>query len=293
MDGLGQNGVIQVVPPAALEAQLARQAATSANVDAQPIQGDVSQLGSYIRAQFEIFRNHRNTSAGWSERMLMALRTFNGQYDANKLQEIRKFGGSEIYARLIAQKCRAASSLLRDVYLGPDRPWALKPPDSPDIPPEIQQQIDQLIQTERQMLQQQGQHGSESQLQDRRTSLMESAIDAAKKEAKEQARVSEDKIEDILREGNFYHALAEFLVDLPIFPLAILKGPVVRIIPEVEWSPEGGPPTIKQKPKLIWQRVAPFDFWFTPGVSDIAQADTIEKMRLTRAELNDLLDLPG
>jgi len=61
----------------------------------------------------------------------------------------------------------------------------------------------------------------------------------------------------------------------------------------VEWPPGGGPPKVNQKPKLVWQRVAPFDFWFTPGVSDIAQADTIEKMRLTRAELNDLLDLPG
>ena len=39
--------------------------------------------------------------------------------------------------------------------------------------------------------------------------------------------------------------------------------------------------------------MSPFDIWWTPGVADIANANVIEKSRLTRAELNDLLDLPG
>src|SRR5215472_6370343 len=294
MDGLGQNGVIQVVPPAALEAQLARQAATSANVDAQPIQGDVSQLGSYIRAQFEIFRNHRNTSAGWSERMLMALRTFNGQYDANKLQEIRKFGGSEIYARLIAQKCRAASSLLRDVYLGADRPWGLRPPADPDIDSAVTASIKQLMLHESAMVAQQtGQPPNRADIENRARALYEQAKEVAKKKAADQADDSEDRLEEILREGGFYHALAEFIVDLPIFPFAVLKGPVVRIYPQVVWPNAGGMPSIQQIPRLTWQRVSPFDLWFTPGVADIANADCIEKLRVTRAELNELLDLPG
>ena len=100
----------------------------------QPQEQDPQQLVSYIRGQFEIFRNHRNTAAGWSDRLLVSLRTFNGQYDQNQLQNIRKFGGSEVYARIIAQKCRAASSLLRDIYLTQDRPWAVRPPANPTIP---------------------------------------------------------------------------------------------------------------------------------------------------------------
>ena len=39
--------------------------------------------------------------------------------------------------------------------------------------------------------------------------------------------------------------------------------------------------------------MSPFDIWFTPGVADIENANVIEKLRVTRAELNDLLDLPG
>lgn len=295
MASLGQAGVLQVVPPAALEQQLQQQAQDKAQAT-QGAQQQVAppELIGYIKSQFEIFRNHRNTAAGWSNRLLAALRTFNGQYDANKLMEIRKWGGTEVYARLIAQKCRAASSLLRDIYLGQDRPWAVRPPADPDIPPNILNSINELMQSETAMVAQQlGQPPDPSKVDDRREALIDAARDAAKKKAADQARASEDKIEDILRNGGFYHAFAEFLVDLPIFPFACMKGPVVKVIPEVTWPPGGGQPTVQHKPRLTWCRVSPFDLWWTPGVSDIENANVIEKLRITRAELNDLLDLPG
>lgn len=295
MASLGQNGLIQVVPPAVLDAQeqsrntMQAQATSAAQ---QGTQQDVSSLVSYIKGQFEIFRNHRNTAQGWSERLLVALRAFNGQYDETKLHQIRQFGGSEIYMRMVAQKCRAASSLLRDIYLGPDRAWALKPSVDPEVPPEIVQKIDQLMRSESQMVQQTlGQPPSPVDLQKRKQALMESAMDAAKKKAADQASVSEDKIDEILREGGFYHALAEFLVDLPIFPFAVIKGPVVRVIPTVVW--QGGQPSVQMKPTLTWERVSPFDLWWTPGVASIENANIIEKKQITRAELNELLGLPG
>jgi hypothetical protein len=294
MNQLGQQGVLQVIPPAQLEQQLQQRASEQANANAVDQNQDPSQLANYIRARYEIFRNHRNTVAGWSERLMHSLRTFNGQYDETQLHEIRKFGGSDIYVRTTAQKCRAASSLLRDVYLSQDRPWAVRPPSSPDVPPEIIQSINTLIQQEgMQITQTLGRPPSASDEQQRKMTLMESAEDAVKKKVAQQARDSEDKIEDMLRAGGFYHALAEFIVDLPIFPFAVLKGPVVKVIPTVTWPPGGGEPTIKMKPTLTWNRVSPFDIWFTPGVADIENAEVIEKLRVTRAELNDLLDLPG
>lgn len=297
MDQLGQNGVIQVIPPAQLEQQLSDAAAakaSAANAAQQTSQPQYPELAGYVKGQFEIFRNHRNTVAGWSNRMLAALRSFNGQYDPTKLVEITKWGGSTAYARLTAQKCRAASSLLRDIYLGQDIPWSLQPPKNPEIPQDVLQKIDQLIQQEAQQVAQQlGQPPSPSDLAERKRHLLEQAEDAAKRKATQQARDSGDKIQDILNDGGYYHALAEFLVDLPIFPFACIKGPVVKVIPTVVWPPGGGAPQVKQTPKLTWNRVSPFDLWFTPGVADIENANVIEKLRVTRAELNDLLDLPG
>jgi hypothetical protein len=295
MPALGQNGVIQFTPPAQLEQQLSDAAANKAAA-AQPANAEPQypQLAGYVKAQFEIFRNHRNTNAGWSNRMLAALRSFNGQYDPTKLAEVTKFGGSTVYARMIAQKCRAASSLLRDIYLGQDMPWALQAPQNPEIPKDILAKIDQLVQQEAQQVQQQlGTPASPSDLQERKRGLLEQAEEAAKKKAAAQARTSQDKIQDMLDDGGYYDALAEFLVDLPIFPFACIKGPVVKVIPTVIWPQGGGAPTVKQTPTLTWNRVSPFDIWFTPGVADIENANVIEKLRVTRAELNDLLDLPG
>jgi hypothetical protein len=288
---IGARGVLQFATPAMLEAEDLRRQQYAAAVNA-PAQPTVSQLGGYIRSQFEIFRNHRNTASGWSNRLIEALRVFNGQYSTTKEREISKFGGSQVYARMTAQKCRAASSLLRDVYLGADRPWSIRPPPEPEVPPEILQSIDAMLQHEAVMVQQQtGQRPPPDAETERKRTLIAQAEEVAKKKAAEQARNSEDKIEELLREGQFYHAFAEFLVDLPIFPFAVIKGPVVKIIPVVKWR--GGQPNIQQIPRLMWARVSPFDIWWTPGVADIANANVIEKSRLTRAELNDLLDLPG
>ena len=297
MSDLGQNGVIQFTPPAQLEQQLSSQAAAkaaSAQAATQTSDPQYPQLAGYVKAQFEIFRNHRNTVAGWSNRMLAALRAFNGQYDPTKLAEITKWGGSTVYARVIAQKCRAASSLLRDIYLGQDIPWSLQAPKTPIIPPDIQKAIEQLVQQEAQRVQQTtGQPPQPGDLMERKRNLLEQAEDQARRKATQQARDAGDKIQDMLTEGGFYHALAEFLVDLPIFPFACIKGPVVKVIPTVVWPPGGGQPAVKQTPKLTWNRVSPFDIWFTPGVADIENANVIEKLRVTRAELNDLIDLPG
>src|SRR5262245_41461028 len=143
-DGLGQQGVLQVIPPAMLEAQIKQRELEQAQ-NALPALPAPPELVGFIRGQFEIFRNHRNTASGWSNRLLEALRTYNGQYSPSKLQEVMKFGGSQIYARISAQKCRAATSLLRDIYLGADRPWGIEPPADPDVPLDIQKKIHDLM----------------------------------------------------------------------------------------------------------------------------------------------------
>lgn len=289
-----QQGVLRVVPPGAYEKALAASDKARADAEDAAKMDDVvlSNLASFIRTQFDMFRNARNdATSGWDERLLSALRSFNGQYDAQKLMEIQKFGGSQVFARTIAMKCRGASSLLRDVYLAPDRPWGIAPPADPDVPPDIVNTIGQLIQVELSTLQQAGQMVDPGMIRDRTSQLMDAARQAEMKQAVKRAKRAEDMIEELLDNGGFYKALAEFIVDLPLFPFACIKGPVVRIVPAVSWA--SGQAQIEQKPRLFWNRVSPFDLWWTPGVSDIEDAAVIERSRLTRSDLNDLLDLPG
>lgn len=444
---------------------------------APPSQSPPQGLAGFITDQYTMMRRHRDTvGRGWSDRLLGALRAFDGVYEPNVIEEIKKFGGSNVYARIIAMKCRGTTSLLRDVYIGTDRPWGIEPASDPEVPSEIMQAIGQLLSQEVQQAVQahfqaaqanaahnfatqathalaqagfpdasgnqtqqpqhpafvdqsipshqsgpsQGMHtgaippntqagpGTQfvgpgagmpppppipplpdpSQLRLRYNDLVEAARDQAKRKAADQAKVSEDKIQERLLQGGFYTALAEFLVDLPLFPYACMKGPVVRIKTQVKWTRDqlpwsgqpqatpqnpipnspfdnksgipdlsqsnmlalpgmgdmtggnngsslnpalptsptqipgsaggglsfnSGPPSaslggqnnskskstslaqaqVEDVPVLCWERVSPFDIYWTPGVSDIADANIIQRSRLTRADINDLLDLPG
>ena len=272
----------------AAQAEVRAQQAASEPVSDQVATG----LSGYIRAEWDVFKRHRdNGQSGWSQRLLSALRAFNGQYEPAKVAEIAKFGGSQIYARIIAMKCRGASSLLRDVYLNADRPWGFAPPGEPEIPVEALRAVMQKVEIEMRDSNEAGQPVDPDTIRDRTMALLSSVKQGVKRKAVDRTNVAEDKLDDLLQQGGFYKALAEFIVDLPLFPFACIKGPTVKIFNEIDW--EGGKPIQVSRPRLTYNRVSPFDIWFTPGVSDIEDAAVIERIRFSRAELNQLLDLPG
>lgn len=250
----------------------------------------INNLSQHIRARITDMRNFRNAE-GISERLLSALRTYKGMYGTTKLNEIKKFGGSEVYARITATKCRAATALLRDVFLGPDRPWDLDPTPDPEVPGDINQQIQQLLSVEVATILASGQEVDEQQIADRVAMLRKAAQRAAKKLAIEEADKAGDMIDDILVEGNFYGAFAEFLVDLPIFPYAVIKGPVVRKSTQIKW--DGDKPVTEFAPKMFWERVSPFDLYWSPGAGQVKHADFVERQRISRAELVSLKGVPG
>lgn len=288
------RGLIRVVPDAQLQEQIDTKNKADYEAkkrDSEPTLTE-SNLASHIRTQWEQMKRHRNSASGWSQRLIDALRTFNRQYDPTKLSEIQKFGGSQIYAGIVAMKCRGSSSLLRDVYLTTDRPWDIDPPADPDVPIEIVDKIGQLVDMElMQVMQAGGEMPDASAIRDRFAKLMDAARDAEKQASRRRAKMAKEKIDELLDSGGFYKALAEFIVDLPLFPFACIKGPIVKMVPTVSYVQ--GKPVAEVKPRLFWNRISPFDIWFTPGVSDIEDASVIERSRITRADLNDLLDLPG
>ena len=288
------RGAVRVVPPAQYEQQLQDRDKLKRDAYAKGGKSEqtMTDLAGYVRGMYDMFRTHRDmVSGGWSSRLMHALRTFNGEYHPSKLQEIRQFGGSEVYARIVAMKCRGASSLLRDVYLSPDKPWGLAPPADPDVPPEIQSHVQRLVEIELQEVQAMGAQVEPTQIKGRVEGLMAEAKKAETKKATKRALAAENRIEELLQEGGFYHALAELVVDVPLFPYGVLKGPVVKVVPSVTWGEQG--PSTQQIPRMFWQRLSPFDVYWSPGAGTIQAADVIERGRLSRAEINDCLDLPG
>src|SRR5262245_36463380 len=141
---------LRLVSPDQLMAGEQQQAA--AVVAADQVANENSRLNTsliaFIDNEFSRFRRHRDSAAGWSDRLTTAMRVFSGVYEINKLQEIRRFGGSEIYARLTASKCRGATSLLRDIYLNQEKPWGLRATPDPTLPENIVGDIGQMVQME-------------------------------------------------------------------------------------------------------------------------------------------------
>ena len=248
------------------------------------------QLVSHIRARMTDMRNFRNAE-GISERLLEALRTYKGKYNTNTLHQIKQFGGSEVYARVTATKCRAATALLRDIYLGAERPFDVDPTPNPTVPDDIEGNIQQLVNVEIATMMQAGQQIDEQMVADRTNMLRKAAKRAAKKQAHEEADNSTLRLDDILMEGNYYEALQEFLIDLPIFPFACIKGPTVRNVTRPKWV--DGQMVLEEVPQMFWNRVSPFDLYWSPGAVNTKQADFVERIRLSRAELTAVKGLPG
>lgn len=265
----------------------AADAAAASSSTTDPI---ISQLAGHVRTRMQEMRNFRNTE-GLGQRLIEALRTYKGQYDPSKLAEIKKFGGSEVYARITSTKARGATALLRDVYLGADRPWDIEPTPVPEVPDNVMESVDELVKIEVATLQQSGQQLDQQQIADRVSMLRKAAERAAKHQAEQEAVRSGDKLDDLITEGGFYDAFAEFLIDLPIFPFACIKGPCVRRQPQLKWV--NGQAQMEQLPKMFWYRVSPFDLYWTPSAANVNEAEFVERIRLTRSDLLAVRGLPG
>lgn len=284
-------GLRLVTPTELVDQERTDNAARAAADAAQANQQVTNSLVAFIDNEFGRMVRHRDGASGWSDRLVSAMRVFAGQYDSQKLMEIRKFGGSEIYARLIAAKCRGATSLLRDIYLNADKPWGLKATPDPTLPDNVAADIGQVVQGEVASAMAGGMPPDPNAIKDRVTTLIAAAKRAALKKARQEADNAFKKLDDILVEGGFYEAVGMMLVDIALFPFACIKGPTVRITPSVTWVQ--GKAQVVDKPKMFWDRVSPFDVWWTPGASRVKDAAVIERSRLVRSDLNQLIGLPG
>jgi len=258
----------------------------------QPVQIPPDDLGNYIRQRWYSFRDHRNSNQNSiNDRLLRAQRMFEGQYDPQKLMEIQRFGGSMVYSRLVAVKCRGATSLLRDVYLGAERPWSVEPEPDPNIPPAVAATIAQIVASQAAQAAGQGQQPDPEVVHGKYLALMHAAQQTAKRQAGLSAENAGNRMDEILQEGGFYSALARFLVDIALFPYACIKGPTVRMVSKLVW--ENKQPTLRTVPQMCWERIAPNDLYWDPGAQDIQNAEIIERKKLTRNDLVQVMDLPG
>jgi hypothetical protein len=90
-------------------------------------------LAGYLRECWDVAQQAKKPI---EYKMLRALRQRNGEYEPDKLVQIKNQGGSEIYMMVTEVKCRAAESWLRDILLDSGMPpWDITPTPMPDLSP--------------------------------------------------------------------------------------------------------------------------------------------------------------
>lgn len=250
-----------------------------------------ARLVGWVRKEFESMQRFR-TSINYDNRLENCLRQRNGVYPPDQMAAITMFGGSSVFARLTANKCRGAAAMLREIYIANERPWEVDPTPIPSLPADPIKAVLNFLAAEGLASIESGQELDMFAFNRKADMLMTEAIRVMREEAKAQARLATRYIDDLLVEGGFYEALAAFIEDFVTYPLAVLRGPVAVMKTRLTWG-EDGIPVMKRTPVLTWQRVDPQDFWWTPGVSRIEDAGVIQRLPMTRAELNGMVGLPG
>lgn len=292
MRGNPQQGVMTV--GGIMEVKSAEQVAAEAKAaaEAENNRPVITGLAGYIRKCWTEARTAKEQSV--EPDMIESLRQRNGEYNPAMLAELQRQGSTAVYMLLTSNKCRAAAAWLREALGG--MPWSCKPTPVSDIDDltkgAIMQYAQQVIEQSMMM----GVFPSDADVKQFMLAVRDRAYAEIQTVANERAERMTQKMKDQMFEGGFETALDEFIDDLVTFPAAIIKGPVVRVRPQLKWKilPDSSTKVdIEDVFKLEWERVDPLMLYPAPDATTVDDGYLIERHRLSRAELADLRDVEG
>ena len=228
------------------------------------------------------------------KQMLKNLRQRRGEYDPDMLASLQHQGSAIVYMLLTSNKCRSAAAWLREALGG--MPWSCSPTPVADIDEATKASIVDLAEQEIQRSMSMGVFPSDAEVREYMLAVRDQAFAKVQEIAKTRAERMTEKMKDQLTEGGFEEAMDAFIDDLVTFPAAILKGPVVRVRPQLKWkADEMGKPVVETEDafRLEWERVDPFDLYPAPDATSVDDGYLIERHRLSRADLVGLRDVEG
>lgn len=267
-----------------------RAAAVAAN--AEPV---IQNLAAYIKQKWYYARTAKEMTI--EQRMLKSVRQRRGEYDPDLLVQLREQGSSLIYMMLTSNKCRAASSWLRDVLLtdSKDKPWSLRPNPVPEMPPPVMQELMVKAQQKLTEVMSMGVNPSDEEVRQMLMMFKDQAMAELTDLAKDAASRMEKKMHSQLLDGNWTTSFAAFIDDLVTFPAAVLKGPVVRSKPHMNWVRMGENYELQVQNELTleWERVDPFNVYPAPDASGINDGYLIERHKLQRSDLVSMMGVEG
>jgi hypothetical protein len=250
----------------------------------------VLSLSAYID---KCYQEAKSAKADITERLLKCERQRRGEYDPDKLAQIRQTGGADIYMMLTDIKCRAAESWIKDVMLSTgQQTWSLSPTVEPSLPSEMREGVIETVVMEADAVQQQGMAIDPRAIDVRMKELYEAVTKAINDKAKDASSKMERRMHDKLVEAGWSDTQAELIYDFVTFPAAILKGPVVKKKRALKWG-RNFKPEVFEDIAESFERVSPYDIFPSPNAVNCQDGYIIQRHQLTRADLSGLLGTPG
>lgn len=289
---LNIGGVVSMRPLSSLLAQEAAEARKQSEAAANtPV---VSSMVEMLRKHWSLAKDAKEAG---EQDMLSALRSRRGQYDPDKLAQIRQQGGSEIYMMVFSTKARQLKALLGDILVGAgsEKPWTLNPTPQPELPPFEVNQIMQSVYEETEQAEMSGMPMSIDDVRRRLVDAKATVEQRIDEQARLEASRAERAIEDLMVEGDFLDALDQFVDDMATFKTAFIKGPILRMSNELKWvqGAEGPTAQVTRTPKIFYERVDPFNVYPSPWSRGVHDSWLFERHKLSRSSLSALMGVEG
>ena len=230
--------------------------------------------------------------------MLKGLRQRNGEYEADKLNQIKQQGGSDIYMMITEVKCRAAESWLRDILLETGTPpWDLQATPIPDLEPGHTADLQQELAAEvLKLIEAEGRAPDPTRMEELKEMVNQEYRFKLLQAADNRARRMKIRIQDQFAQGGWGESFNDFITDLVTYPCGFIKGPIVRRQRKLSYTKDEMGNTTVEADEIIapeFERVDPFRIYPEPGITNINDGYLFEHHPLSRTELADLIGVPG
>ena len=225
--------------------------------------------------------------------MLDCLRDRKGEYSPEDQALINQAGGSDIFIRSTTGKIRAGIAHIKSILMpSSEKAYGITHTERPKLPKFMQDAIIDRIRSNPDFVDDQGQPMSPV---DQATMLERKAKELLLMQAKQAARSHQELLFDQLQEGGWHEALSDLIDDICTYPVAFMKGPFFAQKPSLSWErtehgwlPKSGVNTV-----MCFRSINPFDAYWSAGSDSVQKGDFIERLRLTRTEIYNLIGVDG
>lgn len=263
----------------------------SIGADGSP-QGPVfTELLAYVKQCFADAEQARQSSGVEAKLISSKLRRA-GKYSAAQKALISQQGQQEVFIRHTSTKCMQAEAVFEEIETTVSaRSWSIDPSPIPDVPDSLRDRVLQSVMDDFASIVEEGQIVGIAEIEakvEEKKAKMESEV---LRESKKRCGRAEKKIRDHLVNFDWDKVYEEVRSQGITCGTGILKGPVVRNVKMIEW--QGDVPVAVKKPMAIAESVDPLMFYPEAGISEVNQGYVVEKGRIGRSDLYDLIGLPG